>query len=170
MTINLHAAATQTFLVALAGLSRVLKKGEANAIERKIDPSVFLNARLAPDMFHLIRQVQIATDTVKGSVHRLAGLDVPKFEDNEATFAELQARIEKTVALVKGIPADLINGHEDREVIMRRPSGDMAFKGQDYLLGYALPNFLFHAVTAYDILRHNGVPLSKEDYFGRANA
>jgi uncharacterized protein len=83
MTINLHAAATQTFLVALAGLSQVLKKGEANAIARKIDPSVFLNARLAPDMFHLIRQVQIATDTVKGAVHRLAELEIPKFEDNE---------------------------------------------------------------------------------------
>ncbi len=168
MTINLHAAATQTFLVSLAGLSQVLKKGEANATERKIDPSVFLNARLAPDMFHLTRQVQIATDTVKGAVHRLAGLEIPKFEDNETTFAELQARIEKTIALVKSIPADLISGHEDREVIMRRPSGDMAFKGQDFLLSYALANFLFHVVTAYNILRQNGVPLGKDDYFGRA--
>ena len=168
MTINLHAAATQTFLTALAGLSKVLKKGEANAIERKIDPSVFLNARLAPDMYPLTRQVQIAADTVKGAVHRLAGLEIPKFEDNESTFAELQTRIEKTVALVKNIPADLINGHEDREVIMRRPSGDISFKGQDYLLSYALPNFLFHAVTAYNILRGNGVPLGKEDYFGRS--
>ena len=168
MPINMHAAATQTFLTALNGLSQVLKKAEANATERKIDPSVFLNARLAPDMFHLTRQVQVATDTVKGAVHRLAGLEIPKFEDNETTFAELQARIEKTIALVKSIPADLINGHEDREVVMRRPSGDMSFKAQDYLLGFALPNFLFHAVTAYDILRHNGVPLGKDVYFGRA--
>lgn len=167
MTINLHTAATQTFLVSVGGLSQVLQKAEANAAERKIDPSVFLNARLAPDMYPLTRQVQIATDTVKGAVHRLAGLEIPKFEDNEATFAELQARLEKTIALVKSIPADLINGQEDREIIMRRPTGDMTFRAQDYLLGFALPNFLFHAVTAYDILRHNGVPLGKSEFFGR---
>jgi uncharacterized protein len=167
MPINLHAAATQTFMTALNGLSHVLKKAEADAIERKIDPSVFLNARLAPDMYPLSRQVQIATDTVKGAVHRLAGLEIPKFEDNETTFAELQARIDKTMALVKSIPADVINGQEDREVVMRRPSGDMSFKAQDYLLGFALPNFLFHAVTAYNILRHNGVPLGKDAFFGR---
>lgn len=167
MPINLHAAATQTFITGLNGLSQVLKRAEANAIERKIDPSVFLNARLAPDMFHLTRQVQVATDTVKGAVHRLAGLQIPKFEDNETTFAELQARIEKTIALVKSIQADLINGQENREVIMSRPSGDLTFRGQDYLLGFALPNFLFHAVTAYNILRHNGVPLGKDQFFGR---
>jgi uncharacterized protein len=169
MTINLHAAATQTFLTALGGLSQVLKKAEANAAERKIDPSVFLTARLAPDMFHLTRQVQVATDTVKGAVHRLAGLDIPKFEDTETTFSELQARIAKTVALVKSIPADAINGQEARTVTMRRsPTEEMSFSGQDYLLSFALPNFMFHVVMAYGILRHNGVPLGKNEFFGRA--
>lgn len=168
MSITFHAVATQTFLTMLNGLSVVLKKAEANAAERKIDPSVFLNSRLAPDMFHLTRQVQVATDGVKGAVHRLAGLDIPKMEDSETTFAELQARIEKTVALVKGIPADAINGQEDRTVTMRRSATEeMTFKGQDYLLSFAIPNVLFHIVTAYDILRHNGVPLAKGDYFGR---
>ena len=169
MTINLHAAATQTFLTSLNGLSQVLKKAEANAAERKIDPSVFLSARLAPDMFHLTRQVQIASDTAKGAVHRLAGLEIPKYEDNEATFAELQTRIEKTVALVKSIPEDAINGHEGRQITIRTsPTSEMSFAAQDYLLGYALPNFLFHVVTAYNILRENGVPLGKADYFGRS--
>ena len=169
MSINLHAAATQTFLTSLRGLSHVLKKAEANAVERKIDPSVFLNARLAPDMFHLTRQVQIASDTAKGAAHRLAGLEIPKFEDNETTFAELQARIEKTVALIKSIPADAINGQESRQITIRTsPTSEMTFAGQDYLLNYALANFLFHVVTAYNILRENGVPLGKLDYFGRS--
>lgn len=168
MSINLHAAATQTFLVSLRGLSQVLKRAEANAIERKIDPSVFLSARLAPDMYPLTRQVQIATDTVKGALHRLAGRDIPKFEDNESTFAELQTRIAKTVELVNGMPADAVNGQEGRTVTMRRSvSEEMSFSGQDYLLTFALPNFLFHCVTAYNILRQNGVPLGKGDYFGR---
>jgi uncharacterized protein len=167
MTINLHSAALQPFLTALGGLSQVLKKAEANAVERKIEPSVFLNARLAPDMFTLTRQVQIACDTVKGAVHRLAGLDVPKVEDNEASFAELQDRIAGTIALAKSIPADRISGQEAREIVMRRPTGDMVFSGQDYLLNYAIPNLLFHVVTAYAILRHNGVPLGKEEFFGR---
>jgi uncharacterized protein len=169
MPINLHAAATQTFLVGLGGLSKVLNKAEANAIERKIDPSVFLNARLAPDMFHLTRQVQVAADTVKGAVHRLAGLEIPKFEDNETTFAELQARIAKTIALVQSIPAAAIIGQEERTVTMRRSATEeLSFSGQDYLLNFALPNFMFHIVTAYNILRHNGVPLGKSEFFGRA--
>ena len=171
MTINLHAAATQPFLTALGGLSQVLKKGEADAIERKIDPSVFLNARLSPDMFHLIRQVQIATDTAKSAIHRVAGLEIPKFEDNETTFAELQARLEKTVALLRSVPADAINGQEGRTITMRRfPTGELVFNAQDFLLNYALPNFLFHVVTAYNILRENGVRLGKDDYFGRVSA
>lgn len=169
MTINLHAAATQTFVTSLRGLAQVLKKAEANAIERKIEPSVFLSARIAPDMYPLTRQVQIATDTAKGALHRLAGREIPKFEDNESTFAELQARIAKTVELIKDMPADAVNGQESRTVTMRRSATEeMSFSGQDYLLNFALPNFLFHCVTAYNILRQNGVPLGKGDYFGRA--
>ena len=169
MTIDLHSAALQPFLSALGGLSQVLSKAEANAADRKIEPTVFLNARLAPDMFTLTRQVQIACDAVKGAVHRLAGIDIPKVEDNETSFAELQARIAATIALAKSIPADKINGQEGREIVMRRfPSGELKFNGQDFLLTYALPNFLFHVVTAYAILRHNGVPLGKDEFFGRA--
>lgn len=167
MTITFSVAATQTFLTMLNGLANVLKKAEANAAERKIDPSVFLNSRLAPDMFPLLRQVQISSDSAKGVVHRLAGREVPKMEDNETTFAELQARIAKTIDLVKSIPASELDGHEGREIVMKRQSGDVTFSGQDYLLGFALPNFLFHVVTAYDILRHNGVPLGKDQFFGR---
>ncbi len=168
MTITFSVAATQTFLTMLNGLANVLKKAEANALERKIDPSVFLNSRLAPDMFPLVRQVQISTDSAKGVVHRLAGRDIPKMEDNETTFAELQARIAKTIDMVKAIPASELDGQEAREIIMKRPSGDVTFNGQDYLLIHGLPNFLFHVVTAYNILRHNGVPIGKEQYFGRA--
>ena len=167
MSLTFSAASTQTFLTMLNGLSNVLKKAEANAAERKIDPSVFLNARLAPDMFSLTKQVQVATDTAKGALHRIAGRDIPKMEDNETSFAELQARIAKVMDMFKSIPAAELDGQEGREIVMKRPSGDLTFRAQDYLFSFALPNFLFHVVTAYDILRHNGVPLSKESYFGR---
>lgn len=167
MTLSFHTAATQTFLTMLKGLQQVLKVAEANAQARKIDPQVLLNSRLAPDMFPLIRQVQIVTDNAKGAVHRLAGRDIPAFEDNETSFAELQARLERTIKLVQSIPAQDIDGHESRQVTMRRPSGDMVFSAKDYLLGFAVPNFMFHVVTAYNILRHNGVPLAKDEFFGR---
>jgi uncharacterized protein len=167
MTFSFHAAATQTFLTMLKGLQQVLKIAEADAQARKIDPQVFLNSRLAPDMFPLVRQVQIVTDTAKGAVHRLAGREIPKFEDTETSFAELQIRLERTIELVKSIPAQEINGHEGRTITMRRPSGEMVFVAQDYLLGFAIPNFMFHVVTAYNILRHNGVPLGKDEFFGR---
>jgi uncharacterized protein len=167
MTFSFHAAATQTFLTMLKGLQQVLKIAETAAQARKIDPQVFLNSRLAPDMYPLIRQVQIATDNAKGAVHRLAGREIPKFEDSETSFAELQDRLARTIELVQSIPAQEINGHEGRTITMRRPSGEMVFIAQDYLLGFAIPNFLFHVVTAYNILRHNGVPLGKDEFFGR---
>ena len=119
-------------------------------------------------MFNLTKQVQVATDSAKGALHRIAGREIPKMEDNETSFAELHARIAKVVDMFKSIPAAELDGQEDREIVMKRAIGDMTFRAQDYLLSFALPNFLFHIVTAYDILRHNGVPLSKESYFGRA--
>jgi uncharacterized protein len=167
MTISFHTTATQTFLTMLKGLQQVLKVAEADAQARKIDPQVLLNSRLAPDMFSLVRQVQIATDNAKGAVHRLAGREIPKFEDSETSFAELQTRLERTIELIKSIPAQEIDGHESRTITMSRPSGEMVFTAPDYLLGFAIPNFMFHVVTAYNILRHNGVPLGKDEFFGR---
>lgn len=167
MTISLHAVATRTYVGMLNGLSHVLKRAEANAAERKIDPAVFLNARLAPDMYPLTRQVQIATDHVKGSLHRVAGTEAPKWDDNEKSFAELQGRIAKAIALVKTFAPDQINGQEERPVKLKFAWGELDFTAQDYLVGYAIPNFYFHMTTAYNILRHNGVPLGKGDFFGR---
>ncbi len=145
----------------------MLTKAETNAAERKIDPQVFLTARLAPDMLTLTQQVQIASDFAKGAPSRLAGREVPKYEDNEASFAELQARIEKTrdyLATFK--PADL-EGSEDRTVTLKVGGNDVQLKGSKYLLDVAMPNFYFHVTTAYAILRHNGVPLGKGNFLGR---
>ncbi len=151
----------------LRALSLVLTKAEEHAVERKIDPQVFLTARLAPDMFALTRQVQIATDHAKGASSRLAGREVPRFEDSEVTFADLQARIAKTRDhLASFTPADL-EGSEERDITLKIGGSDMVVKGQKYLLDMATPNFYFHVTTAYNILRHNGVPLGKGVFLGR---
>jgi hypothetical protein len=152
---------------ALANLATVLQKGAAHAEAKKIEPGVLLNARLFPDMYPLIKQVQIATDMSKGAAARLAGVEVPKYEDNETTFAELQARIEKTIAFMDSIaPAQLENA-ESREITLPIREVELKFKGQDYLLNWAQPNVYFHVTTAYNILRHNGVALSKKDFLGQ---
>jgi hypothetical protein len=152
---------------ALANLATVLQKGAAHAEAKKIEPGVLLNARLFPDMYPLIKQVQIATDMSKGAAARLAGVEVPKYEDNETTFAELQARIEKTIAFMDSIaPAQLENA-ESREITLPIREVELKFKGQDYLLNWAQPNVYFHVTTAYNILRHNGVTLSKKDFLGQ---
>jgi hypothetical protein len=117
-------------------------------------------------MFPLTRQVQIACDTAKGAVARLAGADIPKHEDTEQTFAELKARIAKTLDFIESVPAAKVDGSEDREVVLKMRAGDMKFTGLEYLLGFAYPNFYFHVTTAYDILRHNGVELGKRDFLG----
>jgi hypothetical protein len=167
VTISMYDVSVPVFLERLKALALVLTKAEANAAERKIDPQVFVTARLAPDMLTLTKQVQIATDHAKGAASRLAGREVPKYEDNEASFAELQARIAKTrdyLATFK--PADL-EGSEDRTVTLKIGGNDMEFKGSKYLLDVAMPNFYFHVTTAYAILRHNGVPLGKGNFLGR---
>ena len=167
MTISMYDASVAVFAARLKALGGVLKEGEQNAAERKIDPSVFLNARLAPDMFTLTRQVQIATDHAKGAPARLSGRDPLKLEDKEASFTELQARIEKVQEYLKTFsPAD-IDGSEDRKITLKLGGRDTDFPGLQYLLHFAVPNFYFHVTTAYDILRHNGVPLGKTDFFGR---
>lgn len=149
----------------LQHLSHVLAKGEANAKARKIDPSVLMQARLAPDMFALTRQVQIACDTSKNGLARLAGIDAPKFEDNETTFEQLQARIAKTLAFIATVPAAAIDGSEDREFTFPvGPEKKRTMNGLPYLTQWMLPNLYFHITTAYGILRHNGVDVGKLDY------
>jgi hypothetical protein len=151
-------------LVALKGL---LQKGEEHCAARKIDPSVLLGSRLFPDMLPLVSQVRIACDHAKGAAHRLAGLEVPSVADDETTFAQLRDRIDRTLAMLRDMPARAYDGAEERVVTMRLRSGELTFKGADYLWNYALPNFFFHAATAYNILRHNGVELGKRDFLAR---
>ena len=166
MKISMYQASVPVFSERLRGLALVLTKGEANAIERKIDPQVFLTARLAPDMLPLTRQVQIATDNAKRGVARLVGRDAPVYEDTEASFAELQARIAKTMDYLKGIAPDDVDGSEDREIAFKAGPRELKYTGMQYLLHFAMPNFYFHVTTAYDILRHNGVPLGKPNFLG----
>jgi len=166
MNISMYQASAPRFVNTLKNLAAILDKAQAHAEAKKIQPSVLLNCRLYPDMFPMKRQVQVACDTVKGAVARLAGVDVPEHEDTEETFAELKARIEKTIAFVETIKAAQIDGGEDKNIHLKLGSREIDWKGMQYLLGYALPNFYFHVVTAYDILRHNGVELAKRDYVG----
>ena len=166
MSISLYQAAVPAFLQTLRSLSAILDKAEAFAAERKIEPAVLLGWRLAPDMFALTRQVQIATDHAKGCCARLAGAEVPKWPDDEASFADLRARIARTIELVQGFEPSDIDGAEQREIVLTVGGRSIQFKGQPYLVGFALPNFYFHATTAYAILRHCGVPIGKRDFLG----
>ena len=166
MSISMYQAAVPTFLQMLKSLSAILDKAEANVAERKIDPAVLLQYRLAPDMFPLVRQVQIAADHAKGCCARLAGVDVPKYADDETTLADLRTRIAKTAEFVRSFRAEQIDGSEDRDITMTAGSRELKFKGQQYLLHFALPNFYFHTTTAYAILRHCGVPIGKRDFLG----
>jgi hypothetical protein len=164
MGVSMHDASVGVFRARLRSLSHVLAKGEENAAERKIDPQAFLQARLAPDMFPLVGQVRIASDHAKGASLRLAGRELVPFEDNEVTFADLQARISRTVELLDGLSPEEFEGSETREIVLRLGSRERVFAGQDYLLNFAVPNFYFHVTTAYAILRHNGVPIGKRDF------
>lgn len=151
---------------ALNNLADILEKGEAYANTRKIEHSVLLNARLFPDMYPLTRQVQIATDMSKGAAARLAGIEIPKYEDHETSFDELQARIAKTIAFIDTIQPHQLENSETREVTITVRKADLKFTGQDYLLKWVQPNVYFHVTTAYNILRHNGVELGKADFLG----
>ncbi|MGA9856195.1 MAG: DUF1993 domain-containing protein [Gammaproteobacteria bacterium] len=166
MSLSMYQASVPVFIRMLTNLSAVLKKGEAHAQGKKIDPAVFTSARLAPDMFPLVRQVQIATDQVKGCAARLAGMEVPKYEDNEQSFADLYARIDKTIAFLKSVKPAQIDGSEDRNVQLPVRDKTITLKGQDYLFERVYPNFFFHVTTAYAILRHNGVDIGKGDFLG----
>jgi uncharacterized protein len=154
---------TLSLLKALSGL---LSKAEESATARGIEPSILLTARLAPDMFPLTRQVQIASDGVKGGAARLAGLDAPVFEDTETTFAQLQARIARTISFVEGIDPAAFAGDPDQPLIVKMAGQEFPFTRQTFLFTFVLPNLYFHVATAYNILRHNGVAVGKRDFLG----
>ena len=149
---------------ALSSLSHILKKGEAYADAKSIEHAVLLNARLFPDMYPIIRQVYIVTDMSKGAAARLAGLEVPKYEDTETTFAELQARITKTLAFIDSVKPEQLVGNATRDITITVRKTDLHFTGQDYLLKWVMPNVYFHVTTTYNILRHNGCGLGKPDF------
>ena len=163
----MYQASAPRFTNLLRNLSVLLDKAEAHCAAKKIEPAALTTFRLYPDMFPLTRQVQIACDTAKGAVARLAGADIPKHEDTEQTFAELKVRIAKTVDFIESVPAAKVDGTEEKEIVLAMRSGERRFKGMQYLLGFAYPNFYFHVTTAYNILRHNGVELGKMDFIGK---
>jgi uncharacterized protein len=166
LSISLYELSVPVFDHTLDALAKLLTKAEANAVERKIDFAVLANARLAPDMFPLKGQVQLASDHAKGAPSRLSGRDTPRYEDTEQSLAELQARIAKTRDYLATFSAADFEGAEDRPITIKGRVRELNFTGLDYLRHFALPNFFFHVTTAYDILRHNGMPLSKVDYIG----
>jgi len=166
MSISMYQASAPRFAHTLNSLSAILGKAKAHAEAKKIDEQVLTSSRLYPDMFALARQVQIACDSAKGAVARLAGVEIPKHEDTEKTFDELKERIAKTLAFIGTVNAAQVDGSEDKEIVLKLQGRDVTFKGMQYLLGFAWPNFYFHVATAYGILRHNGVELSKRDFIG----
>lgn len=170
MSLSMYQASVPVFVTMLNNLTAILEKGEILAKERNVDEGILLNWRLAPDMFPLTRQVQIATDFAKGTTARLAGSDVPKYSDDEASFAALRRRIAKTAIFVEAFKPSDIDGSEDRDITLAVGGQEMRFKGQPYLLHFALPNFYFHVTTAYDLLRACGVNLGKMDYLGQFEA
>jgi hypothetical protein len=162
----MYQASAPRFANILNNLSAILDKAQAHCEAKKIDPLVLSASRLFPDMFPLNRQVYIATDTAKGAVSRLAGIEIPKYDDVEQTLAELKARIAKTVEFLMSVPAARIEGSAEKDISMKIAGKDTVLKGAQYLLGHAYPNFYFHCTTAYNILRHNGIEVGKRDFLG----
>ena len=166
MTISMYQASVPRIINMLGNLSRIIEKAQAHADAKKIDPAAIIDFRLYPDMFSLCRQVQIATDTAKSVVARLAGADIPAYEDNERSFDDLKARIAKTIAFVETFTPAQIDGTEDKNIVTKRGDKETHYKGIQFLLNHAMPNVYFHVTTAYNILRHNGVEIGKRDYLG----
>jgi hypothetical protein len=166
MSLSMYSVSVPVLRQILGSLAAILAKAEAHVDARKLDPNALLQARLFPDMFPLLRQVQLATDFAKGAAARLGGVEVPRYDDVETDFAGLQARLEKTLAFLDTVPREAIDAGGERDVTIGTGASQRHFKGQAYLLHYALPNFYFHAATAYDILRHNGVEIGKRDFVG----
>ncbi|HEX7605267.1 MAG TPA: DUF1993 domain-containing protein [Usitatibacter sp.] len=168
MTISMYQATVPTITRSLANLVAILEKGAAHAEAKKIDPAVLVASRLYPDMLPLSKQVQIASDISKGGAARLAQVEPPAFEDNETTFAELIERLRKTIAFLGTLKPQQIDGSEERTVTWQTRTATKSMQGQPYLLNHVLPNVFFHVATAYDILRHNGVEIGKQDFLGRS--
>ena len=166
MTISMYQASVPRIINMLGNLSRIIEKAQEHADAKKIDPAAIIDFRLYPDMFSLCRQVQIATDTAKSVVARLAGADIPAYEDNERSFDDLKARIAKTIAFVETFTPAQIDGTEDKDIVTKRGDKETHYKGMQFLLNHAMPNVYFHVTTAYNILRHNGVEIGKRDYLG----
>jgi hypothetical protein len=167
MQITMYDTFVPTANKMLGSMSILLDKAEAYAAQKKFEPAVLLNSRIAPDMFPLTRQVQIACDMAKGGAARLTGSEVPSYPDTEATIPELKARIAKTLAFVNGFDAAKYAGSEDRDIVLNMRTGELRFKGLEYLRDFVLPNLYFHVTTTYAILRHNGVDIGKMDFLGR---
>jgi uncharacterized protein len=167
MKISVYALSIDIFTHALGNLSAILEKGAVYAAAKKFDSSVLVSSRLAPDMLPLSRQVQIACDISKNSAARLAGTEPPRFEDNEKTIEELRARIARTIDYLKSIPVSAFEGSEERDIKVPARERPLEFKGLAFLQRWALPNVFFHVTTAYNILRHNGVDIGKQDYLGQ---
>lgn len=166
MTISMYQASVPRFVNILGNLSNILDKAQAHVDARKLDGATLTGFRLFPDMLPLTKQVQIACDSAKGVIGRLSGVDMPVFEDNETTLAELKARIAKTISFLQSVPAERIDGTEDKDVVVKRGDKETHYKGMQFLLGHATPNFYFHVTTTYNILRHNGVEIGKRDFLG----
>ena len=164
MKVSMHAMSVELFIPTLGNLSSILERAAASAAQRKFDAGVLLAARLAPDMHPLTRQVQVAGDIAKTSVARLAALDPPRFEDTETTIEQLRARLARTIDFLNGVPASALEGSDSRDIKVPAGERTFEFKGLEFLQRWAIPNVFFHVVTAYDILRHNGVELGKADF------
>lgn len=167
MSITLYEIAVPSFRQHLEALDAILDKAIAYAETRKIDPDALFNARLYPDMYALKRQVTSACDFAKLCVGRLAGVTPPKHDDTEKTFADLKQRIAETMAVINGVTPEQMNGAEDKAIVIKAGPRELNFTGRDYLIHFALPNFLFHCATAYGILRHNGLEIGKRDFMRR---
>jgi hypothetical protein len=166
MSVSLYDVSVPVFTLALNNLASVLDKAVSHAEEKKVDPKVLVEARLIIDMLPLSKQVQIACDNAKGPAARLAGVEIPKHEDNETTITELKARVAKTLDFIKGLKPEQFQGADTREILLKFPQTTLKFTGLNYLTNFALPNFFFHVTMAYAVLRKNGVTLGKQDFLG----
>lgn len=166
-TLTMYSASVPVLMRALGNLRHLLAKASAHCEARKIDPATLIGFRLFPDMRAFSFQVQVACDMSKGCIARLSGTEAPKFEDNEQSFADFDARIEKTLSYIKSVAPSLIDGTEGKPIVMKTPRGELNFEGLSYLQNFVLPNVYFHIATAYNILRHNGVEIGKMDFLGK---
>jgi hypothetical protein len=168
MSLSMHSASAPVFSRILGNMLSWLDRAEAHAQARKFDPNNYLGLRLAPDMLPFVRQIQIVSDSAKGCMSRLAGTEIPKWEDNEASLDDLRARLRKTIEHVQSFSAAQFDGSDSRAIVVPTRSGDpLNFSGETFLMHFALPNFFFHATTTYALLRHAGVELGKADFLGR---